>query len=100
MDGLTWGLPGPARGDALLRGALVQLQFVCGETASSQLSPGLLPGDAPSHRRLHKADPAAHAVGSRFSPAHTRHCDHLTVITQVAPFDPHCRLSGAEQGEN
>lgn len=32
--------------------------------ASSRLSPGLLPGDAPSHRRLHEADSAATPSGA------------------------------------
>lgn len=58
------GTPGPARADSPLRGAWVQLRFVCGGAASSRLSPGLLPGDAPSHRRLHEADPAATPLGA------------------------------------
>lgn len=56
--------PWTRRADTPLRGAWVQLRFVCGGAASSRLSPGLLPGDAPSHRQLHEADPAATPSGA------------------------------------
>lgn len=91
------GSPGPPRGDALLRGTWSSCS-VSTWGSGPWLSPGLLPGDASSHRRLREADTAAHAVGSRLSPARTRHCDLLTVVTQSVPFDPHHRLRRGTAG--
>lgn len=91
------GAPDPPRGDALLRGTWSSCS-VSTWGSVPWLSPGLLPGDASSHRRLPEADTAAHAIGSRLSPARTRHCDLLTVVTQSVPFDPHHRLRRGTAG--